>query len=148
MVKRARGGPPAGVPGAPAGLQYSVGGPECGGTEGEKVLREVEIDENAILQRYAFAGCRRILLYRDGRAVAAAVAEMHVSVGVLDVLYALECEPQSRGSRVLQWWRCNQAPLMRYARQSARLFAPPATQTAANGSTTAPAPSASSPDAH
>lgn len=44
---------------------------------------------------------------------------------VADVLYVLEGEPTSRHSRVVQWWRCNNAPLARYVRPSARLYPPP-----------------------
>jgi hypothetical protein len=56
-------------------------------------------------------------------------AAIDVTAHASDVLYVLENDAVSSRSRVVQWWRVNQGPLMRYARQSARLFPlPPATQ--------------------
>ena len=51
-----------------------------------------------------------------------------VDVSASDVLYVLDGEPHASRSRVVQWWQCNNAPLVRYARQSARLFPPPPAQ--------------------
>ena len=51
-----------------------------------------------------------------------------VGVSAADVLHVLDGERQASRSRVVQWWRCNDAPLEAYAQQSARLFAPPAAQ--------------------
>ena len=48
-----------------------------------------------------------------------------VAVSASDVLYVLDNEPQSSRSRVVQWWRCNAAPVAAHARQSTALFAPP-----------------------
>ena len=62
-------------------------------------------------------------------------------VSVADVLYLLDGERQSRGSRVVQWWRCNNHPLGRYQRQAARLFAPPPPKKD-NAATAATAPTA------
>lgn len=43
-----------------------------------------------------------------------------------DVIYLLDQEPHSARSRVVQWWRCNAAPMPPPMRPSARLFAPAA----------------------
>ena len=43
----------------------------------------------------------------------------------MDVLYVLDAEPQSCRSRVVQWWRCDNRPLKRYARRAARVHVPP-----------------------
>lgn len=66
------------VTGAP-GFTYSIGGAEIGGAECERVLKEVEIDENAIKLRQQFSDGRRAILMKNGVIVAAAVAETHVS---------------------------------------------------------------------
>lgn len=58
-------------------------------------------------------------------AAAAAEAAREVVANAADVLYVLDTDRQSSRSRVVQWWKCNNGPLVRYARQSARLFPPP-----------------------
>ena len=46
-------------------------------------------------------------------------------VSAVDVLYVIDAEPQSCRSRVVQWWRCDNRPLKRYARRAARVHVPP-----------------------
>ena len=72
------------VPGAPE-YTYSIGGAECGGSEAERVLRGVEIDETAINLTQQFSEGRRVVLYRGRHAVAAAVAEMHATGSILEL---------------------------------------------------------------
>jgi len=48
-----------------------------------------------------------------------------VKVSAVDVLYVIDAEPQSCRSRVVQWWRCDNRPLKRYARRAARVHVPP-----------------------
>ena len=60
-----------------ANLTYSIGGADTGGSEADKVLRVVEIDESAIALTGQFAEARRVVLSRDGRVVAAALVEVH-----------------------------------------------------------------------
>ena len=47
-----------------------------------------------------------------------------VRAGASDVLYALDGERHAARSRVVQWWRCHNAPLPAEAKRAARLFAP------------------------
>ena len=74
------------VPGAP-GYTYTIGGHEAGGPDATRVLREVEIDHSALELKQQFAAARRVVLSRDGRVVAAAIAEAHTSAspGVLEI---------------------------------------------------------------
>jgi len=72
------------VPGGP-GLTYTVGGAEAGGIDAERVLREVEIDDAALNLTGQFLVCRRIVLFRSGRVVAAAVFELHATANVLEI---------------------------------------------------------------
>ena len=74
------------VPGAPE-YTYTIGGHEAGGTDATRVLREVEIDHSALELKQQFAAARRVVLSRDGRVVAAAIAEAHTSAspGVLEI---------------------------------------------------------------
>ena len=46
-------------------------------------------------------------------------------MSAVDVLYVIDSEPQSCRSRVVQWWRCDNRPLKRYARRAARVHLPP-----------------------
>jgi len=65
---------------------FSLGGAETGGPEAERVLREVEIDDDAISLRAQFARGRKVVLYApNGKAVAAAVVEMHPSDAIFEV---------------------------------------------------------------
>jgi hypothetical protein len=63
-----------------------------------------------------------------GAAAATGQVSGRAEAGSSDVLYVLDTEEVSSRSRVVQWWRCAQAPLARDARQSARLFPPPPAQ--------------------
>ena len=72
------------VPGA-SDLNYAVGGAEVGGSEADRILNEVEIDETAIGLRAQFAACRRVVLFSRTRPVAAAVVEMHAAQSVFEV---------------------------------------------------------------
>lgn len=65
------------VPGSPD-LLFSLGGVDTGGQECERILREVEIDDDAIKLRGQFQNGRRVLLHRGTRGLAAAVVEMKV----------------------------------------------------------------------
>lgn len=59
-------------------------------------------------------------------AAATAAAAREVVAGSVDVLHVLDSDHQASRSRVVQWWRSTNAPLVRYARHTARLFPPPA----------------------
>jgi hypothetical protein len=61
----------------------------------------------------------------EATAAAATAAAREVVAGSADVLYVLDGDHQASRSRVVQWWRCTNAPLVRYARHTARLFPPP-----------------------
>ena len=56
---------------------------------------------------------------------AASSASRVESANAADVLYVVSNERAGHRSDVAQWWRTNGGPLVRYARPSARLFAPP-----------------------
>ena len=56
---------------------------------------------------------------------ATATAAQEFVAGSADVLFVLDGDHQASRSRVVQWWRCTNAPLVRYARHTARLFPPP-----------------------
>ena len=73
------------VPGAPTDLSYALGGAETGGLEAERILREVEIDDNAIELRMQFSSGRRVVLSYRRRAVAAAVVEFHASESLVEI---------------------------------------------------------------
>ena len=72
------------VPGAP-GLCCSLGGEGTGGQEAERILREVEIDDDAIQLRGQFANCRRVLLAQGSRGLAAAVVELKAHEKVFEI---------------------------------------------------------------
>ena len=57
-----------------------------------------------------------------------AAAARELVAGSADVLHVLDSDHQASRSLVVQWWRITKAPLVRYVRQSARLFPPPAAQ--------------------
>ena len=92
--KAAKGGKPSAldqlacidrpVPGSPH-LTYTVGYSEAGGTDADRVLREVEIDESAIMMTGQFAEGRRVVLSCRGAVVAAAIAESHQATHVLEI---------------------------------------------------------------
>ena len=73
------------VPGAPD-LCCSLGGEGTGGQEAERILREVEIDDDAIQLRGQFANCRRVLLAQgSGKGLAAAVVELKAHEKVFEI---------------------------------------------------------------
>ena len=72
------------VPGAP-GLCFSLGGEGTGGQEAERILREVEIDDDAIQLHGQFANCRRVLLAQGSRGLAAAVVELKAHEKVFEI---------------------------------------------------------------
>ena len=73
------------VPGATADLTYSLGGADTGGIEAERILREVEIDDNAIELRMQFSSGRRVVLSNRRRPVAAAVVEFHAAESLFEI---------------------------------------------------------------
>ena len=63
------------VPGGP-GFTFGLGDSSVGGQEAERVLREVEVDESVLTMKGPFAEARRVVLFKGGRVVAAAIVEV------------------------------------------------------------------------
>ena len=66
-------------------LTYSCGNEKIGGPDADRILAEVEADESILQLRSQFQNCRRIVLESRGKPVSAAIIELHVANGVLEV---------------------------------------------------------------